>query len=81
MTAARYTGRLDRQPDGTLAWELFDFCGWRLSGTAVKDPAGGYKMSGVLGEVPEALRFPIVDDAQPIPELSLPVRVPFGELP
>jgi hypothetical protein len=76
--AAKYTGHLDLQADGTIAWKLTDFCGWQITGTATKDPAGGYTMTGVLGDIPEALRIPIIDDSPAETPLALPVRVPFG---
>ena len=56
--SAKYKGHLDRQPDGTLVWTLFDFSGWPIHGTATKDPAGGYVLSGELGPTPEGLRLP-----------------------
>ena len=54
---ARYQGRLTRNPDGTLAWSIAD-TSWVAIGTATKDPAGGYLLTGELGPTPEGLRLP-----------------------
>ena len=59
---ARYTGRLTRLEDGTLAWSIADSWGWTITGTATKDPAGGYAMRGELGPTPEGLRLPGEDE-------------------
>jgi hypothetical protein len=56
--SARYRGRLVRNDDGTLSWSTTDLWGWVIEGTATKDPAGGYEMTGTLGPTPEALRLP-----------------------
>lgn len=55
---ARYTGHLSRNDDGTLSWSIADRWGWLISGTATKDPAGGYVLEGTLGPTPEHLRLP-----------------------
>jgi hypothetical protein len=60
---ARYTGHLDRTADGQLTWSIRDPWGWEISGTAAKDPAGGYSLSGTLGPPPASLRIPAIDDA------------------
>ena len=59
---ARYTGRLLRNQDGTLAWSIADSWGWKITGTATKDPAGGYAMRGKLGPTPPNLQLPGEDE-------------------
>jgi hypothetical protein len=60
-TKARYHGHLDKNPDGTLRFSLFDFCDWEISGIATKDPDGGYFLVGTLGPTPPALQLPFED--------------------
>ena len=58
----QYTGRLYRNDDGTLRFELCDSWGWTITGTATKDPAGGYAMRGKLGPTPPNLQLPGEDE-------------------
>lgn len=59
--SAEYTGRLQRAPDGTISGYLVDVWNWRINITAEKDPDGGYRLVGVLGEIPDCLRIPLLD--------------------
>jgi len=61
---ARYTGRLERAADGTITGYLMDEWQWRITLFATRDPAGGYTLSGVLGEPPEALGISLPDRAE-----------------
>jgi hypothetical protein len=59
--SARYTGRLERAPDGTITGWIQDEWQWRITLFATRAPGGGYTLTGELGEVPETLRFPLLD--------------------
>ena len=67
---ARYTGRLERAPDGTITGVIYDEWGWQITLTAEKDPAGGYKLTGELGEPPDSLRIQTIDGAEPTVEIG-----------
>ena len=58
-----WTGRLTRgDSPGTVTGYLQDVWQWKIHITGVLDKeAGGYVLTGTTGEVPEALRVPIVD--------------------
>jgi hypothetical protein len=62
MSGGAWTGHMDRDAEGNITLWVADEWGWRVTFTAERDPAGGYKLSGQLGEVPPALRVPLVDD-------------------
>ena len=59
-----WTGWLKRgDAPGTVTGELVDSWGWKIHITGTLDKEnGGYVLTGTTGEVPEALRVPIVDD-------------------
>ena len=59
---ARYTGWLRKgdAPD-TIQGELVDEWQWRIVITGIRDPDGGYRLTGVLGEPPASLRVPAID--------------------
>ena len=65
---ARYTGRLTRNVDGTLAWSIQDAWGWIIEGVAVRD-GDGYRMEGTLGATPPSLMLEGEDERrEPLPE-------------
>lgn len=49
---ATHTGTLRRNPDGTLSGELRDALGYTIVLTGTRDPAGGYVLTGAVGDVP-----------------------------
>lgn len=57
----QYTGRMERNPDGTITLWIEDSWKWRINITAERDPAGGYNLAGYLGETPKGLRIPLLD--------------------
>ena len=64
ITGPAWTGWLKRgETQGTVVGELKDSWNWviHITGTLDKEH-GGYVLTGTTGEVPEALRVPIVDD-------------------
>lgn len=58
----QYTGRLTRNPDGTLAAVIADAWGWEIHLTGFREK-GAYRLEGYLGKTPEALRLPLLDEA------------------
>ncbi len=62
MPEAKYTGFIRKdQKTGTIVGRLVDNWGWTITLAATPDPAGGYTLTGTLGDVPDALRIPLVD--------------------
>lgn len=61
MPTYAWTGHVDKNPDGTLAVWVSDEWGWRADLVGTRDPAGGYRLTGTLGEAPEALKIEGVD--------------------
>ena len=59
-----WTGRLTRgDAPGTVVGFLADTWNWKIHITGTLDREnGGYVLTGTTGEVPEALRVPLVDD-------------------
>jgi len=62
-----YTGRLRKgQEPGTVEGWLEDRFGWRIALKGRLDPASGdYVLEGVLGNIPAALRVPVIDEETP----------------
>jgi hypothetical protein len=67
--SAKYSGFVRRADDGKgIVGELRDSWGWCIAivGTpGEQDGVRGYILAGTLGEPPEALRIPIIDDEPP----------------
>ena len=63
--APQYTGHLDRGPDMTIVGVLRDQFGWEIVISGERDPEGGYKITGRLGETPAAYRIPAIDGEPP----------------
>lgn len=63
MTSGRYTGRLRRLPDGRLEGFIIDEWLWPITFVAELDPAtGDWVVTGQLGDPPDSLRVPAIDD-------------------
>lgn len=57
-----YTGHLRRGVEAdTIEGELTDTWGWKIHIRGVRDPAGGYRLTGEVREVPDSLRQPAID--------------------
>ena len=64
--APKYTGYLRKdKATGVVAGLLRDAWGWEITLAATPDPAGGYTLTGMLGDVPDALRIPLLDGDPP----------------
>ena len=61
--SARYTGWLKRGDNGTVEAELRDEWGWSIDITGTFDESSRtYRLEGVLGEPPAALRVAAIDE-------------------
>lgn len=65
MPSPAFTGQLKKgEADGTIVGYLKEHpWGWTIRLIGTRDPSGGYTLSGVLGEPPQALRISLIDDA------------------
>ena len=61
---APYTGELRKGSEpNTITGRLVDGWGWEIQLTGTRQADGSYKLDGILGETPPALRIPGLDDA------------------
>lgn len=58
-----YIGRIRREPDGRIMGEMREVCsGWPLIVQLIQDDQPGYEIRAWLGDVPEAMKIPGLDD-------------------
>lgn len=60
MVTTTYTGTL-RRIDGQIVGSIVDNFGWEITLHATPDPAGGYTLTGTLGEPPPDFWLDVID--------------------